>query len=274
MPMSLKLGPELIRTVKAVPTESVARRMPQWPVSAFCLRANGWEAKALEKLTRIPAAQLTKMMQNALSAWTIALETKIETESRLSKFQVDSTISDHRVGSVRPNNWKPWRHWIQTPTAASWISSGLTGSSRTQAVDNFITASVGSGDSGEGRRFRTSSSREKVLTSKDGLERPSLLRRDWGHPAVAGLLRAVPRGNPRLSILVPSDRVHQWLSCCRKPTSRGLCWPLLELAAGSVTTGKHLAPGVTFVPEHPQRKASDAHRTASNEVSAALGQGV
>ena len=41
MPMSLKLGQELMRTVKAVPKESITRRMPSSSVSAFCPRAYG-----------------------------------------------------------------------------------------------------------------------------------------------------------------------------------------------------------------------------------------
>ena len=51
-----------------------------------------------------------------------------------------------------------WWHWVQTSTAASWISSGLTGSPRAQVMDRFISALFGSGDSRKGRRFRTSSS--------------------------------------------------------------------------------------------------------------------
>ena len=41
MPMSLKPGQELMSIAKAVPRESVARRMSSSSVSAFCLRANG-----------------------------------------------------------------------------------------------------------------------------------------------------------------------------------------------------------------------------------------
>ena len=40
-PMSLNPGQELMRTVKAVPRESVARRVSSSSVPAFCLRANG-----------------------------------------------------------------------------------------------------------------------------------------------------------------------------------------------------------------------------------------
>ena len=56
-----------------------------------------------------------------------------------------------------------WWHRIQTCTAASWITSGLTGSARAQVMDSSIFALVGFGDSGNGSKLRTSSFREKVL---------------------------------------------------------------------------------------------------------------
>ena len=190
---------------------------------------------------------------------------KIETDSRLSALQLDSKIGDHKVGRgharVAPTTAQPrcanacclartkllhvmtttW--WHRTPTAASGISSGLTGSPRAQVV--------GTGDSGSERRSRTSSTRENVLhlfnfpawptpflerTSTSGSSTPIPPRRDYGPRAVATLLLEEIHICPfSFHPIAFSSR-----SLALKTNVAWVRWPLLELAAGTLMIGTHV----------------------------------